>query len=42
VAAEDLFRLGSWAAAKDKGAFRLEGKDYIVRDGDVVFFRFAP
>lgn len=42
VAAEDLFRHGSFAAAKDKGAFRLEGKDYVVRDGDVVYFRFAP
>jgi hypothetical protein len=41
VAGEDLFRLGSWQQAKDKGAFRLEGKEYIVRDGDVVFFRFA-
>ncbi len=42
VAGEDLFRHGSWQAAKDKGALRLEGRDYIVQDGDVVFFRFAP
>jgi GTP-binding protein YchF len=36
-----LLELGSWQAAKDKGAIRLEGKDYTVQDGDVVYFRFA-
>jgi GTP-binding protein YchF len=39
---EELVGLGSWQAAKDRGAVRLEGKDYPVRDGDVVYFRFAP
>lgn len=42
VSSDDLFRLGSMAAAKDKGAVRLEGKEYIVRDGDIIQFRFAP
>ena len=41
VAAEELFRLGSWQQAKEAGALRLEGRDYIVRDGDVIYFRFA-
>lgn len=42
VPSDELFRHGSWSRAKDKGAFRLEGKDYVVQDGDVVFFRFSP
>jgi ribosome-binding ATPase YchF (GTP1/OBG family) len=42
VAGDELFRCGSWQAAKDKGALRLEGRDYVVHDGDVIFFRFAP
>lgn len=37
---EDLIRLGSQAAVKEKGLYRLEGKEYIVQDGDVVYFRF--
>ena len=40
VAYEDLIACGSLAAAKDKGLVRSEGKDYIMRDGDVVLFRF--
>jgi GTP-binding protein YchF len=31
---------GSFAAAKEKGLFRLEGKDYVIRDGDIAHFRF--
>jgi len=42
VTGDELFRQGSWQAAKDKGALRLEGRDYTVQDGDVIFFRFAP
>ncbi len=38
---DGLLESGSWQAAKDKGIIRLEGKDYIVRDGDVIYFRFA-
>jgi len=37
---EDLVRAGSWSAAKEQGHARLEGRDYIMRDGDVVNFRF--
>ncbi len=40
VAFEDLMREGSVAAAKDKGLYRSEGKDYVMQDGDVVLFRF--
>ena len=40
VAYEDLIACGSLAAAKDKGLVRSEGKDYVMRDGDVVLFRF--
>jgi GTP-binding protein YchF len=36
-----LLEYGSLQAAKDKGAIRLEGKDYVVEDGDVIYFRFA-
>jgi len=42
VAAEELLRHGSLPRAKEAGAIRLEGRDYAVRDGDVVYFRFAP
>jgi len=28
------------AAVKDRGRLRLEGKEYVVRDGDVIYFRF--
>jgi ribosome-binding ATPase len=37
---EELVRAGSIAACRDKGTLRLEGKDYVVQDGDVVNFRF--
>ncbi|MGN0170740.1 MAG: redox-regulated ATPase YchF [Lachnospiraceae bacterium] len=37
---EDLLRLGSLAAAKEKGLVGIEGKDYVVKDGDVILFRF--
>lgn len=37
----DLQMLGSFQAGREKGAVRLEGKDYPVHDGDVIFFRFA-
>ena len=37
---EDLLRAGSYAAARDQGLLRLEGKDYIIQEGDVVHFRF--
>lgn len=37
---EDLFKLGSEAAVKEKGLYRSEGKEYVVKDGDILFFRF--
>jgi len=40
VAYEDLIEAGSMNAAKEKGKLRLEGKDYVVQDGDVMHFRF--
>ncbi|WP_419912189.1 redox-regulated ATPase YchF [Candidatus Poriferisodalis sp.] len=36
----ELLDLGSWSAARDAGRLRVEGKDYPMRDGDVVEFRF--
>jgi ribosome-binding ATPase len=40
VAYEDLVRCGSVAAARDKGLYRMEGKEYVVADGDVLLFKF--
>lgn len=40
VAYEDLIREGSMAAAKEKGLVRQEGKEYVMKDGDVVLFKF--
>ena len=37
---DDLVAAGSWAACRDRGTLRLEGKDYVMKDGDVVNFRF--
>ncbi|GAA4874366.1 redox-regulated ATPase YchF [Paenibacillus vulneris] len=40
VSYDDLVNAGSMNAAKEKGQLRLEGKDYVVQDGDVMHFRF--
>ncbi|HLT26366.1 MAG TPA: redox-regulated ATPase YchF [Zeimonas sp.] len=40
IAYEDFIAYGGEAGAKEKGKMRLEGKDYVVRDGDVMHFRF--
>lgn len=40
VSFDDLVSCGSEAAAKEKGLYRLEGKEYIMKDGDIVNFRF--
>ena len=40
VSYENLMSAGSYAAARDKGLVRLEGKDYIMQEGDIVNFRF--
>lgn len=37
----DFVELGSYNACKEKGVTRLEGKDYVIQDGDLVHFRFA-
>ena len=37
---EDLFTLGSEQAVKEKGLLRSEGKEYVVKDGDILFFKF--
>ena len=37
---KDLLELGSLAAAREKGLVGMEGKDYVVKDGDVILFRF--
>lgn len=41
VSWQGLLDQGSFQAAKEKAAVRLEGKDYLVRDGDVIYFRFS-
>ena len=42
VSYDDLMQVGSYAAARAAGVFRLEGRDYVMRDGDIVNFRFSP
>ena len=37
---QDLLKYGSELAVKENGKMRLEGKDYIMQDGDVCLFRF--
>ena len=37
---QDLLDSGSYAGAREKGLVRMEGKDYVVQDGDVILFRF--
>jgi hypothetical protein len=41
VAYEDLVAAGSLPAARAAGKVRIEGKDYVMRDGDVVEFRHS-
>ena len=40
IAYEDMIACGSVNAAKEKGLLRSEGKEYVVQDGDMVYFRF--
>ena len=40
VAFDDLTTHGTMAACKDKGLVRSEGKEYVMKDGDIVLFRF--
>lgn len=39
IGCEALLAAGSWSAARDQGTLRLEGKDYVVADGDVIIFK---
>jgi GTP-binding protein YchF len=41
ISYDDLMASGSFATAKQKGLLRLEGKEYVVQDGDVIHFRFS-
>jgi ribosome-binding ATPase len=40
ISYDELMKAGSYAAAREKGLLRLEGRDYIMQEGDVVHFRF--
>ena len=40
ISYDELVKCGSLTVAKDKGLIRIEGKDYVVKDGDVILFRF--
>lgn len=40
ISYEDFVKFGGEAKCKDAGKLRLEGKDYIVQDGDIMHFRF--
>ena len=42
VTCEDFFKFGSAEKCKENGKLRIEGKDYIVKDGDVLYFRVNP
>ena len=40
IAYDDFVRLGGEQGAKEQGRMRLEGRDYVIQDGDVCHFRF--
>ncbi|MCC6953251.1 MAG: DUF933 domain-containing protein, partial [Deltaproteobacteria bacterium] len=40
ISYDDFVKCGGEAGARDKGVLRVEGKNYIMRDGDIVHFRF--
>jgi GTP-binding protein YchF len=39
---QDFVKYGGWSKIKETGKLRLEGKDYVVRDGDVIYFHINP
>ena len=42
VSWEELVDAGGYAGARDRGTLRLEGRDYVVADGDVITVKFTP
>ena len=40
ISYDEMMKCGSFAAARDKGLLRIEGKEYIIKDGDIAYFRF--
>ncbi|MBA2507026.1 MAG: redox-regulated ATPase YchF [Thermoleophilaceae bacterium] len=42
VGCDDLIAAGGYAGARDRGSMRLEGRDYLMRDGDVITIKFTP
>jgi ribosome-binding ATPase YchF (GTP1/OBG family) len=42
ISYDDYVACGGEIGARDAGKMRLEGKDYVVQDGDVLHFRFSP
>jgi ribosome-binding ATPase YchF (GTP1/OBG family) len=40
IAYDDLMEVRSWSGGRERGTLRLEGRDYVVKDGDVILFRF--
>jgi ribosome-binding ATPase YchF (GTP1/OBG family) len=38
---KDLVEFGGWSGAREKGKVRMEGKEYIVADGDIMLFKFG-
>jgi hypothetical protein len=39
---DELVDAGGYAAARERGTLRIEGRDYVVADGDMIFIRFTP
>ena len=42
VSFAELDTAGSYAKVREAGKMRIEGRDYVMRDGDVCYFRFTP
>jgi GTP-binding protein YchF len=42
IGCDDLVSAGGYAGARDRGTLRLEGRDYVMRDGDVITVKFTP